>query len=766
MSRNVAEVDLRRLLDALPEAVVAIDGVGRVLYASGAVARWLGWSGDELIGQNLDATIKPRARAPRSGSAATPRRGRQLARRRDGVDVELEVETMPAPVGLEPVAELLVLRPPRREPDTPSLSVMTLAKEPFSILEALPDGLILIEGHDERVRWLNGAAMQMLGLDAPPSSLEDLAARAPMERIERRSGLDGVAPLAQLVRRGEPARTTLRLRRGDGGDMIVDLAAAPWPQPGQGTVLLIRDVTTRHRQETDLNVRALQLKTLLDHLPVGVVYFDHRAQCRASNGPARMVFGRAAQEIFGAPADELFARAPALLDALLRSIIGRTSFVQTSVPWVEGASTRFLDWRFEPLGAPDASRATGALALMVDATERTQAALALQHAASAAEADSRRKSQFLTAISHDLRNPVNALSLQTELLARLLARRKEPEGDVRSLVGDIHRVVTNLIELLNDLLDLSRFEAGAIEDRPSIFALEEWLESALAPLEGAAVAKGLDFTWRVDRPGRVIRADRTNLGRVLTNLVGNALKFTERGGVDVSVRATPDRGLILVVRDTGPGIPADQLERIFDEFAQLRNPARDPSKGTGLGLAICRRLVEGVGGRLTVESRVGEGSTFTARYPPQYVAVQQPEPVPEAPARSAAPADPDAPLLLVEDDYSSRTTLAQLLEQAGYTVATASNGQEALELMARSGPALVLLDMVLPGMDGADVLRSIRANPAWHAVPVVLLTGDPMTGRTEDLMALNVDGLLMKPVDLDQLLGTVGRILQHAQAPV
>jgi CheY-like chemotaxis protein len=342
---------------------------------------------------------------------------------------------------------------------------------------------------------------------------------------------------------------------------------------------------------------------------------------------------------------------------------------------------------------------------------------------------------------------------------KLLVDQPDASEELIELAGDIRQVVKNLIELLNDLLDLTRFDTGYVDDRPTTFELEPWLEATLAPLESSATAKGLDFTWRIDRAGRMIRGDRVKLSRVLVNLVSNAVKFTEAGTVDVTIRGTPEGGLSMMVRDSGPGIPPEQIDGIFDEFTQLRNPERDRTKGTGLGLAICRRLVEGVRGRLTVESRVNEGSTFTAIYPPEavstYVAADNPRPAPEEPKRRGA----QAPLLLVEDDQTSRNTLARLLAHAGYSVETAVDGLEAFEILKRIRPQLILLDLLLPGMPGTEVLRTIRQTPAWKGIPVVLLTGDALSGRTADLMALNIDGILVKPVDLDQLLATVGRLI-------
>jgi CheY-like chemotaxis protein/nitrogen-specific signal transduction histidine kinase len=413
----------------------------------------------------------------------------------------------------------------------------------------------------------------------------------------------------------------------------------------------------------------------------------------------------------------------------------------------------------------DPSKPRGALALLVDVTDRTRAGVELQRSRDAAEQASKRKTQFLSAVSHDLRTPVNALSLQAELLARLIEVRGEPDEELVQLTADIRQVAANLIELINDLLDLARFDSGMVDFQPTDFALDAFLEQTLAPLETTAAQKGLDFTWRVDRPGRVVRGDRVKLGRVLVNLVSNAVKFTDSGSVDVTARAAPDGGLVVAVRDTGSGIPEDQLERVFDEFAQLRNPERDRTKGTGLGLAICRRLVEGVGGRLTVESRLGRGSTFTARYPVDHMAADVNAPLARPAPQPGERASLAAPILLVEDDPNRRDTLARLLRHAGYVVETAADGRSALEVLGHIRPALVLLDLMMPGMEGGEVLRRIRKSPDWQDLKVVLLTGDVLSGRTADLMAMNVDGILAKPVDFNQLLDLVARFANQRPAP-
>lgn len=632
-----------------------------------------------------------------------------------------------------------------------------------TILDTLSVGVLLTEGPEGRLTLANPAALQILGVDRAPATLKNFYDGFPLAQLDGDPVPAAERPLWRSLRHGENVRGLFRQRRPDGSEVVLNLTTVPFPGPVGGAVSTFADVTDRLRLEAELAERAAQFKALLDHLPVGVAYFDRMGVCRASNGPARKILGRSQSEITGATADELFAQAPALRDALRRCVSDRVPFADSGVPWLD-ESIRYLDWRIQPLIAPDPSKARGALALILDATERTLGEQALKRAAIEAENASRRKTQFLSAVSHDLRTPVNALSLQAELLARLIEIRGDRDDDLDQLAGDIRKVAANLIELINDLLDLTRLDSGLVDHRPTEFALDDLLEQTLDPLETTAADKGLEFSWRVDRPGRVIRGDKVKLARVLVNLVSNAVKFTDSGRIDITARATADGGLTLSVRDTGPGIPEDQLDRIFDEFAQLRNPERDRTKGTGLGLAICRRLVDGVGGRLTVESRLGVGSRFTATYPPDHMAAiaapARPNASPRRPATIAPMIDP---ILIVEDDPSSRETLARLLQHAGYPVAAAPDGPAALEILSRLRPALVLLDLMMPGMEGGEVLRRIRQHPDWRNLKVVLLTGDVLSGRTSDLAALNVDGILAKPIDFHQLLDLVSRFAPHPE---
>jgi signal transduction histidine kinase len=231
-----------------------------------------------------------------------------------------------------------------------------------------------------------------------------------------------------------------------------------------------------------------------------------------------------------------------------------------------------------------------------------------------AEEDVRRRNKLLASISHNLRTPVNEIVLFCQVV-RGAAGTPEGLAEVEGLATDLLTSVASLRELVDDLLDIARFDLDLLEFRPSIFPLIPFLDRTLSLARTLAASKGLAFHVAAEPAGLIVRTDPNPLARVLQNLASNAVKFTDGGEVHVSARVARTGELILAVRDTGRGIAADDQVDIFDEFAQLDNPEGDRTKGTGLGLAICRRLVAALGGRIEVVSALGSGSTFTATLP-------------------------------------------------------------------------------------------------------------------------------------------------------
>jgi signal transduction histidine kinase/ActR/RegA family two-component response regulator len=385
--------------------------------------------------------------------------------------------------------------------------------------------------------------------------------------------------------------------------------------------------------------------------------------------------------------------------------------------------------------------------------------------AEAAE-ESRRKTRFLAAVSHDIRTPVNALVLSSQLL-RLVARDRPGSAEVPKLIESLHSGASSLVELVNDLMDIVRYDQGKLDFVDTDFSLGEFLPRTLEGLRPLAEQKGLTLTGCVSTPRAILRADAVKLARVVGNLVSNAIKFTEEGSIWVTARADRRSGVILTVRDTGCGIPAEMRESIFDEFQQLRNPERDRTKGTGLGLSICRRLVTGMGGDIRVIGAPGQpGSTFQVTLPAGRVLAEAPA---EGPGREA-PADEEEArfagrVLVVEDHESSRQALQRLLQQFGLTADVAANGREALAQMERQRPDLVLLDLMMPVMGGMETLRALRQRPDWSDLPVVILTGDLRKTRDADLRAAGATAFLSKPVALPELTTILRRFVRPAADP-
>ncbi|HET6882351.1 MAG TPA: ATP-binding protein, partial [Pirellulales bacterium] len=293
------------------------------------------------------------------------------------------------------------------------------------------------------------------------------------------------------------------------------------------------------------------------------------------------------------------------------------------------------------------------------------------------------------------------------------------------------------------------------------FPLWQLVHEEVRQLSPLAAQKGLPLVVPPSKDEVRVRTDRVKLARILGNLIGNALKFTDQGEIRIEVELLPsqERRLLIRVIDTGMGIEAKHLESIFDEFAQIHNPARDRNKGSGLGLAICKRLLDVMGGTIEVASEAGRGSVFTVALPASCVvstSISTEGPVP-AVVPSAARATSATPLglklLLVEDHASTREGTAMLLRQEGATVVEAPDGQTALSKLSQEHFDAVLIDMMLPDLDGADVIRAIRGNDGRHArLPVFVLTGDLTQSRLAEVAALEVAALIEKPIDIADLV--------------
>ncbi len=391
-----------------------------------------------------------------------------------------------------------------------------------------------------------------------------------------------------------------------------------------------------------------------------------------------------------------------------------------------------------------------------EALRRRRAEEALRQATRLAEEATRSKSEFLANMSHEIRTPMNGILGMIQL-----ARLKTRDARVQQFLEMADTSALHLLELVNDVLDLSKLKTGRLRLTKRAFSLREEVGAILEPLALAAAKKGLALGWAVadDVPDQVA-GDAGRLRQVLTNLVGNAVKFTDHGGIDIQVAmdnagVVPDgdggRRFRFTVRDTGIGIPTDKLERIFESFEQAHASAHPEYGGTGLGLSISKRLVELMGGGLGVASRTGEGSVFTFTV---VLLTADAAPRKAGPDRSRARAGRPRRILVAEDNRINRLFIEEVLTSHGHEVGFAETGREALERLATERFDLVLMDIRMPDMNGDEATRIIRTTPPAGVdprVPVVALTAYAQQEEIDRYAQSGFTAYLTKPVEIEAL---------------
>ena len=386
----------------------------------------------------------------------------------------------------------------------------------------------------------------------------------------------------------------------------------------------------------------------------------------------------------------------------------------------------------------------------------------LERASEIADAANRAKSMFLANMSHEIRTPLNGILGFAYLL------RKGADSDAterHEWLSAIHNSGHHLLALINDILDISKIEAGQLETDRTPFSPSDVVAETASILRPRALEKNIEFEieYKSKLPWQIY-GDPTRFRQVLMNLAGNAIKFTEQGSVKILARftETPSPALFIDVIDTGTGIPADKLEAIFDPFVQADPSVTRKFGGTGLGLAISRRIAAALGGTVSVKSQCGQGSVFTFTMP---VAVVEGSKVDES-TETTQLAIPVAPspnppvtgrVLVVEDGATNREMIKILLSRRGFDVTTAENGLIGVELARKQPFDFVLMDMQMPVMDGYAATRKIRAE--GMTMPIIAITANAMRGDEEQCRAAGCSEYLSKPIDANLLAGTIAKVL-------
>ena len=749
------------LFQLAPDGYVVTDPEGRIQEANRAAASLLDLEHAVLLRRRLIEFVD---NGDRPALAAALERLQLLPpasdenlertlrlRRGDGatVDVVLTVSVIRGPDGSpEGLRSLLHDITARRLAE----DSLRQSEQRFRLLvEGVKDYAIILLDPQGLVTSWNAGAERIKGYDAaeilrrPLSTFytpEDQARGWPQELLSRAAAEGRVRDEGWRVRKGGSrfwAEVVLTAIRDQQGELT-------------GFAKVTRDNTSRKEAEEQVRRANDELRALVEASPHAIVGYDTEARVVSWLGGAERMFGWTRDEVVGRPLEHV---PPDKVDEVrrLRERVLETGDSITDLETVRHRKDGSrIDVSISTARLHDsAGRLSGVVAVYSDITERRRAA-AEQAARETAEAANRAKSQFLANMSHELRTPLNAIIGFSELL------EDQAYGE---LYQRQHKYVTNimssgrhLLQLINDILDLAKIEAGRLVLEPSEFTVATALDDVQGIVEPLALTKRISFTVESSEDLPPLTADRPKLKQIFYNLVSNAIKFTPEGGKVVVTAKAVEEGVLISVADSGIGIDPANLDRIFLEFEQVDSSYARQQEGTGLGLALTRRLVELHGGRIWVESEPGHGSTFSFVLP-----ATPPSPVPEAPPQSTAAqstSDHRPMILVVEDEKAASELLTGHLATNGYAVAHARNGEEAIDLARRLRPAAITLDILLPDTDGLEVLATLRSLPETRDIPVVVVS---LSDNRELGFSLGAAGWLVKPVEREQFLDVVCRAI-------
>jgi PAS domain S-box-containing protein len=516
-----------------------------------------------------------------------------------------------------------------------------------------------------------------------------------------------------------------------------------------------------------------RVRHALDSLTEGLLVLDARARILLANQSLANVLGVTPEALMGKAAADIqwTARDGARLPlaqmpwqaALQERQVQRDVLVYLAGPEGRRSSLRS---NCSPILGPNGDL-HGVLVSLQDITVLEEKEVALQAAKDEADHANRAKSQFLANMSHEIRTPMNAILGFTEVLRRGGLRGSQ---DAPRHLEIIHSSGRHLLNLINDILDLSKVEAGRIEVERIAYAPHKVAHDVVQTLAERATDK--QIALRVHVPQALpasLMGDPARLRQILTNLVGNAIKFTERGGVELTLRldeSSPPRWYRIDVTDSGIGIPADRLESVFEPFVQAEASTARRFGGTGLGLTISRGLARAMGGDVDVRSVLGQGTTFTVSLPLDGADLTQLL-TPDALQAAGTVAERvqvarwhfprKLRVLVVDDAPENRELVRVVLEEAGMQVDEADDGTTAIEMVQRVAPDIVLMDMQMPVMDGATATRTLRDRGC--TLPIIALTANAMKGVEHEIEAAGFSGYQPKPILVDELIEDIARRL-------
>ncbi|HTP11999.1 MAG TPA: PAS domain S-box protein [Bacteroidota bacterium] len=755
----------RTLVESADDLLYTADTSGHFLYANRVALKITGYSEQEILGKQylelIRQDFRPSAEAFYKGQVRTGTESTYFEfpiKSKTGTEVWLGqhvqlIKERSRVTGIQAIARDITDR------KMIEAALRESEERLQKVIDTVNDGITF---SDESGHFLvfNKTMENLTGYSVDEANAGDFSALLYPNPSDRQRALDGLKELLEtkVLREVESTITT------KSGEQRVILTSTSLLELNGHKMFLsaYRDITLRRIAQKALEESEARFRGLYDDAPVGYHELDAQGRIVRVNRKELEMLGYRAEEMIGQEvwkfSEDSKTSQEAVRAKLAGTVVPKGSYERTLLTKRGMKLPVLVDEHFV---RDQAGKVTGIRTIIQDISLQKQAAEALREAKEAAETATRAKSQFLAVMSHEIRTPMNGVIGMTDLLLHT-----ELSEEQKDYVETIKTSGETLLSIINDILDFSKIESGKIELEHHSFELKECIEEVFELLAPKAVTKSLDLLYWIDpRVPPIVVGDKLRLRQIFFNLIGNAIKFTEKGEVYASVtldwRVANECQLHFAVKDTGIGIPKDRADRLFKAFSQVDSSTTRKYGGTGLGLAISTRLVELMGGRIWVESDEGKGSTFTFTakigVPGDTVAL------PTVVVRAKVPELQGKRVLIVDDNSTNLRVLQLQCEYWGMVVRTTNSPHEALEWVCKGDPFdIAILDMLMPNMNGIQLAAEIAKQRPKESLPLLLLTS---TGTNDENVRRNAhlfSSTVSKPVKQDDLFNHIVSLLSSA----